>query len=59
VKFVLAPQAPLPAAPIAMAPLPGVTEPNICMGTLALPPNTPLGAWQFKLQKQGAADFQS
>ena len=59
VSFVLVPQAPLPTAPITMNPVGGVTEPNICMGTVAMPPNTPLGAWQFKLQKQGAADFQS
>ena len=59
VSFVLVPQAPLPTAPITMNPEAGVSEPNICSATITLPPNTPLGTWQFKLQKQGAADFQS
>jgi len=59
VSFVLVPQAPLPTAPITMNPEAGVSEPNMCSATITLPPNTPLGTWQFKLQKQGAEDFQS
>jgi hypothetical protein len=59
VSFVLAPQAPLPVATVTLNPVPGVTEPNVCAGTVALPANTPLGTWSFELQKQGAADFRS
>jgi hypothetical protein len=42
-----------------MTPVAGVTEPNICGATIAMPPNTPLGTWSFELQQQGAADFRS
>jgi hypothetical protein len=58
-KFVLAPQAPLPTTLLTMSPVAGATEPNICGATITLPPNTPLGSWSFKIQQQGAADFQS
>lgn len=58
-SFVLAPQAPLPTALVNLLPVAGVTEPNICSGTIALPANTPLGTWSFELQAQGAADFHS
>ena len=58
-NFVLAPQAPLPIAQLTMTPIAGVTEPNICGATIAMPPNTPLGTWGFELQQQGAADFRS
>jgi hypothetical protein len=42
-----------------MTPVAGVTEPNICAATIALPPGTSLGTWNFELQRQGAADFRS
>ena len=58
-SFSLAPQAPLPTAAVPLTPVAGVTEPNICAGTIALPPNTGPGTWSFKLQQQGAADFRS
>src|SRR6202008_1656778 len=58
-NFVLQPQAPLPNADVVMAQVAGATEPNVCAGTLALPPGTPPGAWTFKLRKQAAADFHS
>jgi hypothetical protein len=58
-NFVLAPQAPLPTAQVTMTPVAGVTEPNICAATIAMPPNTPLGTWSFELQQQGAPDFRS
>jgi Tc toxin complex TcA C-terminal TcB-binding domain/ABC toxin N-terminal region/Neuraminidase-like domain/Salmonella virulence plasmid 28.1kDa A protein len=58
-NFVLAPQAPLPAAQLNMAPLAGVTEPNVCGATIAVPAGTKLGSWSFEIQKQGAADFRS
>jgi hypothetical protein len=58
-NFVLTPQAPLPTAQLAMTPVAGVTEPNVCAATIALPANTPLGTWSFELQVEGAADFRS
>jgi hypothetical protein len=58
-SFVLAPQAPLPTAPVTLTPVAGATEPNVSAGTIPLPSNTPLGQWSFELQKQGAADFRS
>jgi fibronectin type 3 domain-containing protein len=58
-SFLIAPQAPLPIASLTMAPVAGVTEPNVCAATITMPPNTPLGTWSFKLQQQGAANFQS
>jgi hypothetical protein len=58
-NFVLAPQAQLPTPQLVMTPVAGVTEPNICAATIAMPPNTPLGTWSFELQIQGAADFHS
>jgi Tc toxin complex TcA C-terminal TcB-binding domain len=58
-SFVLAPQAPLPAALLTMNPVAGVTEPNVCAATIVTPANTPLGTWSFKIQQQGAADFRS
>src|ERR1039458_2085187 len=58
-SFLLAPQAPLPVASVLMTPVGGVTEPNVCAATITMPPNTPLGTWSFKLQQQGAANFQS
>jgi hypothetical protein len=58
-SFVLVPQAPLPNAQINMVPVAGVTEPNVCAATIAMPPNTPLATWSFELQQQGAADFRS
>jgi hypothetical protein len=59
VSFNVAPQAPLPPAIVPMNPVAGVTAPNVCAGTINLPPNTPPGTWSFELQKQGAADFRS
>ena len=53
-NFVLAPQAPLPTAPVTMTPVAGVTEPNVCAATIAMPADTPLGTWSFELQQQGA-----
>jgi hypothetical protein len=58
-NFVLVPQSPLPNSPVIMTPVVGVTEPNVCAATIAMPPNTPLGTWSFQLQRQGAPDFQS
>ena len=58
-SFTLAPQAPLPTATVALTPVPKVTEPNVCSGTIPMPANTPLGPWSFELQQQGAADFRS
>jgi hypothetical protein len=58
-NFVLVPQAPLPTTPVTLTPVAGATEPNICGGTIATPPGTPLGTWTFELQQQGASDFQS
>ncbi|HTA43725.1 MAG TPA: neuraminidase-like domain-containing protein [Bryobacteraceae bacterium] len=58
-NLVLAPQAPLPTAQLTMAPVAGVTEPNVCAATIALPAGTPLGKWSFEIQQQGAPDFQS
>ena len=58
-NFVLEPQAPLPNADVALTPVPGATEPNICAGNVAVPPGTGIGTWSFKLRKQAAADFHS
>jgi len=58
-NFVLVPQAPLPTSPVTLTPVAGATEPNICGGTIATAPGTPLGTWTFELQQQGASDFQS
>jgi hypothetical protein len=58
-NFVLAPQAPLPTAAVTLTPVAGASEPNVCGGTIATPPGTPLGTWTFELRQQGAADFQS
>ena len=58
-SFALAPQAPLPTAPVALTPVAGATEPNVSAGTISLPANTPPGQWSFELQKHGAADFRS
>ena len=58
-SFVLVPQAPLPVAQVVMAPVAGVTEPNVCMGTVKVPNPTTLGSWGFEIQQQGAADFRS
>jgi hypothetical protein len=58
-NFVVAPLAPLPTAQVVMTPVSGVTEPNVCSGTLTLPPATPLGTWSFEIQQQGAPDFAS
>jgi hypothetical protein len=58
-SFVLAPQAALPTAQVPMAPLAGVTEPNVCGATIAVPAGTKLGTWSFEIQKQGAGDFRS
>ncbi len=57
--FVLAPQSPLPTATVNMTPVAGVTEPNVCAATIAMPPNTPLGTWSFKIKQASAADFRS
>jgi hypothetical protein len=58
-NFVLVPQSPLPTAALTLTPVAGVTEPNVCAGTIVMPPNSPLGTWNFQLQRQGAPDFQS
>jgi hypothetical protein len=58
-NFVLAPQAPLPTATVNMTPVAGATEPNVCTGTITMPPNTPLGTWSFKIKQASAADFRS
>jgi hypothetical protein len=58
-NFVLVPQSPLPTVPITLTLVPGVTEPNVCAGTIMMPANTPVGTWSFELQRQGAPDFQS
>lgn len=58
-NFLLAPQAPLSTAPVPMTPVAGVTEPNVCAATIAMPADTPLGTWSFELQQQGAPDFRS
>jgi hypothetical protein len=58
-NFVLEPQAPLPNTDLVMAPLAGVTEPNICAASITPLPNTGPGTWTFKLRKQSAADFHS
>ena len=57
--FELAPQAPLPTAPLLMTPLAGVNEPYVCTATITPPAGTTLGTWSFELQQQGAADFRS
>jgi hypothetical protein len=57
--FVLAPQAPLPTATVNMTPVAGSTEPVVCSATVAMPPNTPLGTWSFKIKQASAADFHS
>jgi hypothetical protein len=57
--FVLAPQAPLPAAQLTMTALPGSTEPSMRAATIALPPNTHLGTWSFEIKQSTAADFRS
>jgi len=58
-NFVLVPQSPLPTAALTLTPVAGVTEPNVCGGTIVMPPNSSLGTWNFQLQRQGAPDFQS
>ena len=58
-NFVLAPQSPLPPGPFTMAPVSGVTEPNVCSATIPTPGNPPLGTWSFELQQNGAPDFRS
>ena len=58
-NFVVEPQAPLPNADVNMTPVAGVTVPNVCAGTIAVPANTPLGSWTFKIRKQTAVDFRS
>ena len=58
-NFVVQPQAPLPTADVTMTPVPGVTEPNVCSGTVSLPPGTLPGKWSFKIRKQSVTDFRS
>jgi hypothetical protein len=57
--FVLKPQAPLPVADVNMTPVPGVTEPSVASGLVALGGNVPPGPLSFKLRSAGAADFRS
>jgi hypothetical protein len=57
-SFVLHPQAPLPAADITMAPVAGVSQPNVVSAAVAPPPGSP-GTWSFKLRTSGAGDFRS
>ena len=58
-NFVLEPQTPLPAADVNLTPVAGVTEPNVCVGAVAVPANTQAGKWIFKLRTAAAADFRS
>jgi hypothetical protein len=58
-NFVVEPQAPLPSTDITMAPVPNVTEPNVCSGIVTVPPAAPVGTGTFKLRKQSAGDFHS
>jgi hypothetical protein len=58
-SYVVQPQAPLPTTNVAMPPVAGATEPNVCSGTVAVPAGTQLGTWSFKIRKQSAADFRS
>jgi hypothetical protein len=58
-NFVLEPQAPLPTSDVTLTPVPGVTEPNVAAGVVALPADTALGRWTFKLRTAAAADFRS
>jgi hypothetical protein len=58
-SFVLRPQAPLPTADVTLTPVAGVTEPKVAAGTVAVPPNTPIGKWTFKLRAATAGDFRS
>jgi len=58
VSFVLAPLPPLPTATINLTPVAGVSEPNVCSGTIS-GLSLPLGTWSFQLQKLGASDFHS
>ncbi len=57
-SFVLQPQGPLQAGNIAMAPVAGVTEPNVVSCDIAPPPGSP-GTWSFKLRTANAGDFHS
>lgn len=60
-SFRLEPQAPLVQNPadLAMAPVGGATEPNVCSANLVVPPNTVPGKWSFKLSTAGAGDFRA
>jgi len=58
-NFVVEPQGTLPNADVNLTPVPMVTEPNVCAGTVVTPANTPLGTWTFKLRRQAAGDFRS
>ena len=42
-----------------MAPVAGMTEPNMYTATINLPPNTPLGTWRFAIKQASAADYRS
>ena len=58
-NFVVEPQGSLPNADVNLTPVPLVTQPNVCAGTVVTLANTPLGTWTFKLRKQTAGDFRS
>jgi hypothetical protein len=55
--WVLQPQAPLPAADVNLQPV--ANAPTVASGIVAVPANTNLGTWTFKLRKSTAADFHS
>jgi len=59
--FNLAPQAPFPTATINMLPVAGSSEPNVCTSGVIIPTGgtAPLGTWNFELQLQTAANFNS
>lgn len=57
-SFVAQPQAPLPAAPVTLNPVAGVTQPNVTSGPVAIVNGSP-GTWTFKIRTSGAANFHS
>ena len=56
--FVLHPLAPLSASDIPMAPVAGVTEPNVVSAAVTPSPGVP-GTWSFNLRTSSAGDFRS
>jgi Tc toxin complex TcA C-terminal TcB-binding domain/Neuraminidase-like domain/Salmonella virulence plasmid 28.1kDa A protein len=57
-NFILEPQSPLPTTQVTLAPVPGVSEPNVATGNVNVA-GLALGRWTFKLRAASATDFRS